>query len=257
MTGTTNNGVITLNGSSPNGIVEPNFTWSDTTGILNINSDVTSTVINVTSNASSGIASSEIRLIGNTAGFARIGYGKTASTQKIEVFNYLTSNSNITISSDDNVGIGTITPTRKLDVSGDYKFVHNPSTELSVAGAYGDIVTFGSGTGFTTGGLYYYATSGIWTLADASSVAASSGLLSIALGATPSSGMLLRGYAKYTGTSYTSMTLGGIQYISGTAGSFTETTPSVTGDVVRIIGYCIDITNDILYFNPSNDWIEI
>ena len=155
------------------------------------------------------------------------------------------------------VGIGTITPTRKLDVSGDYKFVHNPSTELSVDGAYGDIVTFGSGTGFTTGGLYYYATSGTWTLADASSVAASSGLLSIALGATPSSGMLLRGYAKYAGTSYTSMTLGGIQYISGTAGSFTQTAPSITGDVVRIIGYSIDAANDILYFNPSNDWIEI
>jgi hypothetical protein len=177
----------------------------------------------------------------------KISYGSSA---------VLGTNDRFVIDTSGNVGIG-ISPTVKLDVSGDYKFVHNPSTELSVAGAYGDIVTFGSGSGFTTGGLYYYATSGTWTLADASSVAASSGLLSIALGATPSSGMLLRGYAKYTGTSYTSMTLGGIQYISGTAGSFTQTAPSITGDVVRIIGYSIDAANDILYFNPSNDWIEI
>ena len=159
--------------------------------------------------------------------------------------------------STDNIGIGTSTPNRRLDVLGDYQYVHNPTNELTTSGAYGDIVTFGSGSGFTSGGLYYYGTSGTWAAADADSESTSKYLLAIALGSTPASGMLLRGYAKYTGTSYTSMTNGGIQFISATAGSFTETAPTNTGQIVRIIGYCIDVTNDILYFNPSNDWIQL
>ena len=197
-------------------------------------------------------------------------FSKGVSTGNYGSIAYVNSSDSITFNTGSNsnaieymrlnssgLGIGTTNPNRKLDVSGSYEFVHNPTSELTSSGAYGDIVTFGSGTGFTTGGLYYYGTSGTWAAADADSESTSKYLLAIALGTTPSSGMLLRGYAKYTGTSYTSMTNGGIQFISTTAGSFTETAPTNTGQIVRIIGYCIDATNDILYFNPSNDWIQL
>jgi hypothetical protein len=55
----------------------------------------------------------------------------------------------------DNIGIGTNGPSRKLDVRGDYNFIHNPTSELtsSVSG-YGDIVTFGTGS-ISAGRLYY------------------------------------------------------------------------------------------------------
>jgi hypothetical protein len=153
-----------------------------------------------------------------------------------------------------NTGIGTSNPTRKLDVAGDYKFVHNPVTGLtsSVSG-YGDIVTFGSGS-LTAGNLYYLNSSSVWTIADADSVSGSTGLLAIALGTTASAGMLIRGYVR--SATYTEAT-GAILYVSTTDGAITATAPIGAGDVVRIVGYQIDSGNNVIYFNPSNDWRTI
>ena len=152
------------------------------------------------------------------------------------------------------VGIGTELPTRKLTVSGDSTFIHNPTTSLttSVSG-YGDIVTFGSGT-LTAGNLYFLNSSSVWTIADADVESSSTGLLAIALGTTASAGMLIRGYVK--SSSYTSAT-GAILYVSTTDGAITATAPTGAGDVVRIVGYQIDSGSDVIYFNPSNDWITL
>jgi hypothetical protein len=35
----------------------------------------------------------------------------------------------------------------------------------------------------------------------------------------------------------------------------TQTQPSGTGDIVRVVGYAISA--DLIYFNPSQDWIEL
>jgi len=78
--------------------------------------------------------------------------------------------------------------------------------------------------------------------------------LGIALGSAPSNGIVLRGYVR--NTSYTFATAD-ILYVSTTAGSITSTSPSGTGDIVRIIGYMIDSTTDVLYFNPDNTFIEL
>jgi hypothetical protein len=157
-------------------------------------------------------------------------------------------------SSADSVGIGTNGPTRKLDVRGDYSFIHNPTTELttSVSG-YGDIVTFGTGT-LTAGSLYYLNSSQVWTLTDADAASSSTGMLAFALGTSPSNGMLVRGYLRNTG--FTTNT-GDILYVSTTAGAITTTAPSGTGDIIRIIGYTIDGANEVIYFNPDNTWVEI
>ena len=80
----------------------------------------------------------------------------------------------------------------------------------------------------------------------------------MALGTTIAGGMLLRGYAKFSTTSFTSATLGSILYVSATtAGAFSSTSPPVSGNNVRIIGYCTDETNDIIYFCPDNSWVEV
>ena len=66
--------------------------------------------------------------------------------------------------------------------------------------------------------------------------------------------MLVKGYVR--STAYTAST-GDILYVSTTAGAITATAPSAAGDVVRIVGYQLDATNDVIYFNPSNDWIQL
>ena len=59
----------------------------------------------------------------------------------------------------------------------------------------GEIVKFGTGT-LTAGQLYYLNASGVWTLANATAAASSTGMLGIAVGASPTvDGLLVRGYA--------------------------------------------------------------
>jgi hypothetical protein len=154
----------------------------------------------------------------------------------------------------DHVGIGTGTPTRKLEVIGDYSFVHDPTTELtsSVSG-YGDIVTFGTGT-ISAGKLYYYTNLGQWAEADAGGTATSTGLLAFSLGSSVSAGMLIRGYIR--NSSFTTST-GDVLYIGLTTGTIINTPPSSVGEVVRIVGYSIDGTNEVIYFNPDNIWVEL
>jgi hypothetical protein len=156
--------------------------------------------------------------------------------------------------SDDRVGVGTAAPGRKFEVIGDYSFWHNPTTELttSVEG-YGDIVTFGSGS-LTAGRLYYLDSSQAWVAADADFASGSTGMLAFALGNSPGKGMLVRGYIINSGFSTNT---GDILYVSTTAGSITTTAPSGSGDIIRIIGYSLDGTNEIIYFSPDNSWVEI
>lgn len=48
-------------------------------------------------------------------------------------------------------------------------------------------------------------------------------------------------------------TPGAVLYISTTAGGITETQPSGTDDVIRVIGYAM--TADVIFFDPSPDYI--
>jgi hypothetical protein len=121
----------------------------------------------------------------------------------------------------------------------------------SVSG-YGDIVTFGTGS-LTAGNLYYLSSTGAWTGADASAESTAKGMLAIALGTAPSNGMLVRGYAR---NSAWTQTTGDVLYLSETTGEITNTAPSTAASIIRIVGYMINATNDVVYFNPSNDWTE-
>jgi hypothetical protein len=144
--------------------------------------------------------------------------------------------------------------TNVLTISGSTYNIHNPNTQLTTNGGYGDIVTFGTGS-LTAGKVYYLNTSLAWTLTDANAASGATGMLGVALGTAVSDGLVVRGYVR--NTAFTS-TDGQILYLSTTTtGNLTSTAPSGALDIVRIVGYQISATNDIIYFNPSNDWVEI
>jgi hypothetical protein len=64
--------------------------------------------------------------------------------------------------------------------------------------------------------------------------------------------MLIRGYFKNTAWSFT---IGAPVYLSVNPGGLSSTQPTATGDIVRVVGYAI--AADEIYFNPSQDWIEL
>ena len=80
-------------------------------------------------------------------------------------------------------------------------------------------------------------------------------MLGVALGTTAGAGLIVRGYAQ-SATYYTGAT-GAILYLSTTGGEISSSAPGGASDIVRIVGYQIDGVNKIIYFNPSNDWVEI
>ena len=121
--------------------------------------------------------------------------------------------------------------------------------------AKGDIVYIGGGS-TTQGELCYLKSDGEWAAADADATGTAGGvLLALALGTDPDAdGMLLRGMFTLD---HDPGTIADELYVSTTAGDITGTAPSGSGDIVRVIGYCLDSTNGQIWFNPSNDFIVL
>ena len=80
--------------------------------------------------------------------------------------------------------------------------------------------------------------------------------------------MLIRGYAQNTTFINAPFNLGKPLYLSAEpspapptslVGTMDNTAPTGTSSIVRIVGYCVGdaSTYDRIYFNPSNDWIEL
>ena len=132
---------------------------------------------------------------------------------------------------------------------------------ISAVGDYGAgskiLDRVGSLTTTVAGDLYYLA--GTWVQADADSATTSSGLLAIATSTSSNSGMLAYGIVRVAdNTGFSSASEGDVLYVGLTAGHITSDVSSyTTGDVVRVVGYAIDSTNGIIYFDPSKDWIEL
>ena len=125
------------------------------------------------------------------------------------------------------------------------------STALAANSAFGDIVKFG-GTATTAGGLYYLQSDGTWAFADADAAGTATSSLAVAVGTNSSTdGMCLRGFVNpFTDPG---AGIGNPVYVSTTVGRIQSTAPNGTGDVVRIVGY--QYGTDLVYFNPSNDFI--
>jgi hypothetical protein len=143
--------------------------------------------------------------------------------------------------------IGTVTAS---DVTLDRIIYNTASSALGSNGAIGDIVKFGNTT-TVAGGLYYLKNDGTWDKADADAVGTATGSLAIAAATNSSGGMCLRGFVNPTtdpgaGT-------GNPVYLGTTLGTMQSAAPTGTGDIVRIVGY--QYGPDLIYFNPSNDYI--
>jgi len=133
--------------------------------------------------------------------------------------------------------------------------------------ATGEILYYepGGTTTLTKGRLYFLHTDGTWDETDADASATAKQLLGIALGTSArTDGMLLKGFIKMPSTEVLNVPGSGASdglpvYISTTAGHLDFTAPSASGDIVRVVGYCIDDDSSdiLLYFKPDNTWVEI
>ena len=136
---------------------------------------------------------------------------------------------------------------------------YGPTFKYSVTGttdgnSAGDIVNIGETT-TVAGKIYYLNSSGGWTLADADAESTAKGMLAVALGTSSSTnGMLIRGMVTLD---HDPGTVGDTLFLHTTAGQASSTAPSGNGDIVRVIGYCLDSTNGQIYFNPDGTFVEV
>ena len=106
------------------------------------------------------------------------------------------------------------------------------------------------------GTIYAYGANGAWQSADADhNNLSGSGLLGVALGdESDNDGMLLRGTVTLN---HDCGEVGDVLYLSTTAGRAQNSAPSGNGDIVRVIGYCLDASNGQIWFNPDNTFVEV
>ena len=126
--------------------------------------------------------------------------------------------------------------------------------EEEICGHMGDYVIFGE-AGATECGLVYYYNGSAWELANAGAVSTSSGLLAIAMGTANTKGMMLRGMFGPVPTDPGDS--GDVLYLSETDGELTNTAPTTSEAVVRVVGYALSDEAPGLWFNPDNTWVEL
>ena len=146
------------------------------------------------------------------------------------------------------------TPVTTLDVVHD----NNTFSTMSAGTAGGEIVRFGTtGPGYLPGMLVQLR-NGKWYPADADETSQQGNMLGVSLGASPSLGILIRGFAALNSTAdgVTTWSIGGPLYVSQTAGQITETAPSASNRYVRVVGYMTE-TSNLVYFNPDGTFIKI
>ena len=131
----------------------------------------------------------------------------------------------------------------------------NVAGEIVFFGTFRETVAAGQLVVFTNNGTIG------WHLADADTTTESTGLLGISLssrsdGNNNATGVLVRGFAR-SSTYYTTAGDSDILYVSNTPGGITDTAPTGSGDVVRIVGYMVDDTFDLIYFCPDTTWVQL
>jgi hypothetical protein len=127
---------------------------------------------------------------------------------------------------------------------------------LSSSGQYGvgsDLLVFN--TQSVTAGSCYSASSGGWVLTNASSLSVSNiGLLGVAPSTGQAAdGMIIRGFVYLTVDP--GGAIGDVVYLSTTPGQLTTTPVASPNNVSRVVGY--KVSPNIVFFDPSKDWIEI
>jgi len=144
------------------------------------------------------------------------------------------------------------------------------TTQYDAVGKFqGDVLSLGNSP-TVQNKLYYLSDQGHFGIAQANDDdTGATQLLGIALNTNSSThGMLRRGTIRITGSLVDdTMTIGAPVYMaSGTAGNYQFATPEKSEDIVRQLGYCLDINTHagsnqqmdmLLLFDPSDTYIEI
>ena len=112
----------------------------------------------------------------------------------------------------------------------------------------------------TAGRIYHWNSSGAWELANPNAAATSDGLLGVAMGAASAiNGVLLRGTVTLD---HDPGAVGDVLYldeqqVSSAYGAATSGAPAGNGDIVRVIGYCLDASNGEIWFDPDKTFVEV
>jgi hypothetical protein len=114
-------------------------------------------------------------------------------------------------------------------------------TGLIVGGTYGESITLGAPLYFKSDGKFYNAD------ADGTSTYPVIGL-ALATASSGTNNVLLYGIYQFA-SAHTDFTVGGLVYLSTTVGTFTQTQPSATDNVIQACG--VALAADTLFFNPS------
>lgn len=114
--------------------------------------------------------------------------------------------------------------------------------------------TFNAGGSITKFQLVYLNNSAQWVQADADAESTTQGFLAIALETdTVGNPLKVALPGSFVRDDSWAWTVGALLYASTTAGSLTETQPTGTNDVIRIVGYAV--ASNIIYFNPSGSFV--
>jgi len=132
-------------------------------------------------------------------------------------------------------------------------------TAVSSGESSGTIIKFGGHVSDLTAGIVYFLYgASLWSAADADNHTngGCTQMLALSLGTDADvDGMLLDGIFYDSGHGFT---VGAPLYCSDSTsppGQMTDTAPTGSGDIVRIVGYAIDA--DHIYFSPDKTWIEL
>lgn len=123
-----------------------------------------------------------------------------------------------------------------------------PDTDHTANGPTTD--SLNAGATISIAQLVYLASDGEWSLADADATATTDKFLAIALAAgTDGNPMKVALPGSFVRDDTWTWTVGGAIYVSTTAGAMTQTAPSATDDVIRVVGYAVSA--DVMYFMPE------
>ena len=236
--------------------------------------------------------------IGNAANTRAFNFQPNAAGTNLALWGYNSSNNwqnLVNFNYDGNVGIGTTTPSAKLDVNGNAVITgtllvsgsslvagHSPTPLAgtiqdgitSVLGSLNDwnsnfyqgtvLYSETAGGTITFGQLCYRTNAETWALADATAIASSAthmlGICVKSSTATNPTSILINGFVETTNYA-TILKSGEPLYMATTPGSITKTAPTTAGNIVRLIGNTFWDSNSqgmiVIHFNPDRSWIEL
>lgn len=206
------------------------------------------------------------RLATSLTGILQAVSGTVSATSSITVTNATSTTSFFSaLGTFTNAVIGTLLTVANQTISGTLTLLENATIALDPAGSAdgkytGTTMTGTAGYTQAYGDLVYLdPTDSRWEAVDANAVSGADGDARGILGLVVSTGtdgtsctILLNGIIR-ADAKFPTFTVNNPIYISETAGIVTQTQPSTTDVVIRIVGDAL--TTDEMYFNPSNDYL--